>query len=108
VKGRETWRRLVSWGTCIVRKGGRKKKRQLPVITGEKEGNTERAQAPVLRISLLVVADRPDELLHRHGFLVLIEIPLGREACCGKDGGKEKRKSQMAPGQLHEAFMMKR
>jgi len=57
---------------------------------------------------LLVVADGPDELLHRHGFLVLIEIPLGREACCGKDGGKEKKKSQMAPGQLHEAFRTRR
>lgn len=58
------------------------------VVAREEEGDAEGAEAAVLRVGLLVVADGADELLHRDGLLELVQIPLRRQTgCCGCGGG---------------------
>lgn len=49
------------------------------VVAGKEEGDAEGAQATVLGVGLLVVADGAHELLHGDGLLVLVQVSLRRQ-----------------------------
>ena len=46
------------------------------VVTRKEEGDAEGAEAAVLRVGLLVIADSAHELLHGDGLLVLVQVAL--------------------------------